>query len=259
MADTLLVAREGGVITLTLNRPEAGNSLSRALLTELAEVARALHDDADARAVIVTGAGDKIFCAGADLKERATMAPEEVADVVTTIRETINAVARIPVPVIAAVNGAALGGGTELALACDIRIAASTATLGLTETSLAIIPGGGGTQRLARLIGPGRAKELIFTARRIDASEAARIGLVEDVVAPQDVLARARDLAGRIAANGPVAVRAAKEAIDRGASLPLDDALRLETELYGRTLDTDDRLEGLAAFREKRAPVYRGE
>jgi enoyl-CoA hydratase/carnithine racemase len=131
--------------------------------------------------------------------------------------------------------------------------------MGLTETSLAIIPGGGGTQRLARLIGPGRAKELIFTARRIDAEEAFHIGLVQEVVEPDHLLARAHELAATIAANGPIAVRAAKEAIDRGAELALDEALRLETELYARTIGTKDRVEGLAAFREKRKPEYRGE
>jgi enoyl-CoA hydratase/carnithine racemase len=253
----LLVARDENIVTLTLNRPEAGNSFSRAMLAAFADAIASLREDRDARALILTAAGDRIFCAGADLKERAGMSVDDVKTAVTTIRETISAFAALPMPVIAALNGAALGGGTELALACDIRVASPSATLGLTETTLAIIPGGGGTQRLPRLVGPGRAKELIFTGRRVDANEALRIGLVEEVA--DDPLARAREIAMRIAANGPVAVRAAKEAVDRGLRLPLEEALRLETELYGRTIETKDRTEGLTAFREKRAPRYTGE
>lgn len=259
MSDLVRVTRDGHVVTVMLNRPEAANSFSRAMLDAFASAVDALGGDGDARAVVVTAAGEKVFSAGADLKERAGMSPDEVRAVVTQIRESIGAVAALPIPTVAAINGAALGGGTELALACDIRLASSTATMGLTETSLAIIPGGGGTQRLARLVGPGRAKELIFTARRIDTAEAFAIGLVQEIVEPEHLRARAAELASAIAANGPVAVRAAKEAIDRGLDLPLDDALRLETELYGRTIDTKDRLEGLAAFKEKRAPEYRGE
>ncbi len=259
MSDLVRVTRDGHVVTVMLNRPEAANSFSRAMLDAFASAVDALAGDGDARVVVVTAAGDKVFSAGADLKERAGMSPDEVRAVVTQIRETIGAVAALPMPTVAAISGAALGGGTELALACDIRLASSAATMGLTETSLAIIPGGGGTQRLARLVGPGRAKELILTARRIDAAEAFAIGLVQEIVEPEDLRARAAELASAIAANGPIAVRAAKEAIDRGLDLPLDDALRLETELYGSTIDTRDRLEGLAAFKEKRPPEYRGE
>ena len=258
MNDLVRVERDGYVVTLTLNRPEAANSFSRAMLDAFGSAVATLAGDGDARAVVVTATGEKAFCAGADLKEREAMSPAEVRAVVTRIRESISALAALPIPTVAAINGAALGGGTELALACDFRLASSTATLGLTETSLAIIPGGGGTQRLARLVGPGRAKELIFTARRIDAAEAFGIGLVEELVEPEHLRARAAELASAIAANGPIAVRAAKEAIDRGLDLPLAEALQLETDLYGRTIDTTDRLEGLAAFREKRAPDYRG-
>lgn len=253
------ITRHEAIVTITLMRAEAANALNRAMLDEFWAAGASVAGDTSIRAVIITGAGDKAFCAGADLKERATMTPDEALATVTTIRESISAVARLPMPTIAAINGAALGGGTELALACDIRIASTAASLGLTETTLAIIPGGGGTQRLARLVGPGRAKELIFTGRRIPASEAHTLGLVEEVVAPEELRGRALALARTIAANGPVAVRAAKEAIDRGADLALDDALRLETTLYERTIATADRLEGLAAFGEKRAPVYRGE
>lgn len=252
------MVRDGDVVTVTLARPDAANSFSRAMLEELWAAGASVADDASVRAVIFTGAGEKAFCAGADLKERASMTPDEVVATVTLIRETISAVARLPMPTIAAINGAALGGGTELALACDIRLASSTATMGLTETTLAIIPGGGGTQRLARLVGPGRAKELIFTGRRITAGDALTYGIVEEVCAPEDLRGRALELARTIARNGPIAVRAAKEAIDRGGDLPLDEALRLETTLYARTIETEDRTEGLQAFAEKRAPVYRG-
>lgn len=257
MADELLVARDGWVTTITLNRPDAANSFNRALLEAVRDEVARLRDD-DARAVIVTGAGPKVFCAGADLKERAGMSPDEVRAFIQTIRDTLTAVARLPMPTIAAINGAALGGGTELALACDIRIAAENATMGLTETTLAIIPGGGGTQRLPRLVGPARAKEMILTGRRVDATEAHAIGLASEVVAADALLARARQVAGRIAANGPIAVRAAKEAIDRGLELPIDDALGIESQLYERTIDTRDRIEGLEAFKGKRPPSYEG-
>jgi enoyl-CoA hydratase/carnithine racemase len=171
----------------------------------------------------------------------------------------MQAVATIPVPTIAAINGVALGGGFELALACDIRIASSIAVAGLPETTLAIIPGGGGTQRLPRIAGEARAKELIFTGRRISAGEALDYGIVHEVVAPDELRARVQAVARAIASNGPVAVRAAKEAIVRGLEMPLVQGLALELEMYSRTVPTKDRVEGLEAFREKRAPVYRGE
>lgn len=187
------------------------------------------------------------------------MSVEDVRRYIETIRDTLQQVATLPQPTIAAINGAAFGGGLELALACDLRIAAAGAHMGLTETSLGIIPGGGGTQRLARLVGPGRAKELILSARRVSAADAARFGLVEEVVDPTDFGRRVRALAQAIADNAPIAVRAAKEAIDRGLELPLLEGLALETSLYGRTLNTRDRLEGLRAFAEKRRPEYRGD
>jgi len=248
-----------GVYRFTLSRPEAMNALDRELVEALLEAASALRDDPAARAVIFSGLGDRAFSAGADLKERAGLGSIEVAEAVAAISRAMQAVGEIPVPTIAAINGVALGGGLELALACDIRIASTTAVLGLPETTLAIIPGGGGTQRLPRLIGPGRASELIFTGRRISAGEALQYGIVHEIVSPDEVRGRALQLARSIAANGPVAVRAAKVAIVRGLELPLDQGLSLETELYGRTVPTKDRLEGLEAFREKRPPVYRGE
>jgi enoyl-CoA hydratase/carnithine racemase len=249
----------GRVATITLDRPEVANCLSRATLDVLGAAIETVRGDAAVRVVIVSGAGDKAFCAGADLKERAGMSDEQVRDFIRTIRDTATALAELDQPVIAAINGAAFGGGAELALAADIRVMAEGAQIGLTETSLGIIPGGGGTQRLPRLVGRGRALEMILTARRVDAPEALRIGLVEEVAPAARVQERAREIAERIAANAPLAVKAAKAAVTRGLEMPLAEALELETKLYERILSSNDRLEGLQAFREKRQPEYKGE
>jgi enoyl-CoA hydratase/carnithine racemase len=255
---TVLVTRDGGVSTITLNRPEVMNSVNVAMLRDLRAALEEVQFDPDARCVIVTGAGEKAFCAGADLKERAGMAEVEVRRYIETIRNTFTLVENLPVPVIAAVNGIALGGGTELALASDLRIVSETATLGLTETSLAIIPGAGGTQRLPRIVGKAKAKELVFTARRIDAREALAIGLANKVVPPASLMDEARALAEAITKNGPVAIRVAKRAIDRGMEMDLASALVFESTCYEITIPTEDRREGLLAFREKRKPVYKG-
>lgn len=249
----------GEVATVTLDRPDAANAIDRFTLRRLNEIVWAVGDDRKIRVVVVTGAGTKAFSAGADLKERAGMSLDEVREYIRTIRDTLTAIERLPQPVVAAINGSAFGGGCELALACDIRVMADDAWIGLTETGLGIIPGAGGTQRLPRLIGRGRALELISTARRVDASEALHIGLVHEVIPQGDVLARAYEIAETIARNAPVAVRAAKEAVLRGLDLPMSEGLILEAELYERTLETKDRLEGLAAFRERRPPRYTGE
>jgi enoyl-CoA hydratase/carnithine racemase len=256
MASGIRVDR-GPVTTLTIDRPDAANALDRTTLLSLREAVWAIETDAHTRAVIVTGAGDKAFCAGADLKERASMTTDQVRDYISTIRDTITAIERLPQPVIAAINGGAFGGGCELALACDVRVMAEGAWMGLTETGLGIIPGGGGTQRLPRIVGRARALEMIVTARRVDSAEALRIGLVHEVT--QQVSFRAREIADIVAGNAPIAVRAAKEAVIRGSEMPLDQALLLESELYERTLGTEDRLEGLAAFRERRRPNYKGQ
>jgi enoyl-CoA hydratase/carnithine racemase len=254
----VLVRREGAVCTLTLNRPDAMNSLSFPMLLELRGALEALEFDPDVRCAIVTGAGDRAFCAGADLKERAGMSDTDVRRYIQTIRSTFTLAENLPIPVLAAVNGVALGGGTELALACDLRIASDKATLGLTEASLAIIPGAGGTQRLPRIVGKAKAKELIFTARRVDAGEALAIGLVNRTVPHESLLAEARTMADAIVQNGPVALRAAKRAIDRGLEMDLASGLVFESTCYELTIPTEDRREGLAAFREKRKPVYKG-
>ncbi|TVY08609.1 enoyl-CoA hydratase [Paenibacillus cremeus] len=250
---------EQGVAVIALNRPQAANALSMQLLSELQASLAECRADASVRCVVITGAGSS-FCAGADLKERFTMNESEVREAVALIRATVNAVEALPMPVIAAINGAAFGGGLELALACDLRIMAETAKVGLTETALGIIPGAGGTQRLPRLIGVGRAKELIFTARRVEAEEALQIGLVEQVApAGRSVLDQALEVAGRIARNAPIAVAQAKLAINQGLSERLSAGLGIERQAYKVTIPTKDRLEGLQAFREKRDPNFKGE
>ncbi|TLN21975.1 enoyl-CoA hydratase [bacterium] len=255
---TVLCEKSGGVWTITLNRPDAMNSLSVAMLAELGKILEEIRFDSEARCVILTGAGEKAFCAGADLKERAGMTHDQVRRTVASIRKTMDMVEDLPVPTIAAVNGVALGGGTELALACDMRIVAEGALMGLTETSLAIIPGAGGTQRLPRIIGKAKAKELIFTARRIGAAEALSIGLANSVCERAELLAKALGLAEAISQNGPLALRAAKRAIDKGMEMDLASGLAFESTCYETILGTEDRVEGLTAFREKRKPAYKG-
>ena len=258
MTDPVLFAEEDHVVTLTLNRPDARNALNRALLETLRQHLRSLHTRRDVRAVILTGAGDKAFCAGADLRERKGMTDEQTRAFIPLIRGTITDVERVAAPVIGAVNGAAFGGGMELLLSCDFRIAATTALMGLTEVSLGIIPGAGGTQRLPRLIGLARAKELILTARRLDAAAALAYGLVNQVVEPGGLMNAARALASEIARNGPIGVQQAKYAMDMGFGMPIDAGLALEWKCYEQTLSTEDRLEGLKAFAEKRPPNYQG-
>ncbi|MEJ5366038.1 MAG: enoyl-CoA hydratase [Desulfosoma sp.] len=254
----VLEERKDQTAILTLNRPEVMNSFNFAMLRGLKDKIEALRFDPEIRVVIITGAGDKAFCAGADLKERATLSDIQVKEFIHTIRNLFSAVEDLPKPVIAAVNGVALGGGTELALACDIRIAASTATMGLTETRLAIIPGAGGTQRLPRLVGRGKAKELIFTGRRVGAEEALQIGLVNSVVPPDKLMEACLEMAAMICETGPIAIQQAKYAINYGLETDLHTGLGIESNAYWITIPTEDRLEGLAAFREKRKPVYKG-
>ncbi len=259
MEEQLIISEvKDNIATLTLNRPEVMNSFNVAMVNALGERMAALRFDPAARVVIITGAGDKAFSAGADLKERAGMSPEQVKAFIFNIRRLMDEVEQFPKPVIAAVNGVALGGGTELALPADIRLASETATMGLTETRLAIIPGAGGTQRLPRLVGRGIAKELIFTGRRIDAREALRIGLVNHVYPAQELMPRCRALAEEICQSGPIAVEQAKYAINRGLETDLATGLAIESNAYWLCIPTEDRLEGLAAFREKRKPVYKG-
>lgn len=255
----VLVARDEGIVTWTLNRPESLNAFNRPLLEALLAVAERAHSDRAIRCAIVTGAGEKAFSAGADLKERRGMSLDETRAFVRLISRTFDAVARLPFPTLAAVNGVAFGGGMELALACDLRLVADTARLGLTEVSVGIMPGAGGTQRLPRIVGAARAKELILAGRRIDAAEALSIGLANRVVPAARLLDSAHGLAREIAANAPLAVRQAKHAIDVGLDSALAAGLELEQQAYEPLLETRDRLEGLQAFAEKRPPRYAGE
>ena len=260
MSDAVLLTDEkDGVLTLTLNRPKIMNSFSFELLRALKAQIDAIRFRPEIRVVIITGSGEKAFCAGADLKERATLTPLQVKEFIFTIRDLFSSIENLNKPVIAAVNGVALGGGTELALACDIRLASATASMGLTETRLAIIPGAGGTQRLPRLIGRGKAKELIFTGRRVPAEEALAIGLVNQVCEPDHLLEACQSMAAEICQTGPIAIEQAKYAINHGLETDLHTGLAIESNAYWVTIPTQDRLEGLAAFREKRKPVYRGE
>jgi enoyl-CoA hydratase/carnithine racemase len=254
----ILEERRDQVAVLTLNRPAVMNSFNLGMLKSLKERVEALHFDPEVRVVIIMGAGEKAFCAGADLKERATYSEQQVREFIFTIRNTFTFIEFMNKPVIAAVNGVALGGGTELALACDLRIAAQTASMGLTETRLAIIPGAGGTQRLPRLIGRGKAKELIFTGRKVSAQEALDIGLVNKICPPESLLDECMAMASMICETGPIAIQQAKYAINHGLETDLHTGLAIESNAYWITIPTEDRLEGLAAFREKRKPVYKG-
>jgi len=256
--NVLLKSVENQVAVLTLNRPGKMNAFNFALLHALEAEIEAIDADPDIRVVIVVGAGEKAFSAGADLKERRSYTPEQVKEFIYTIRNLFTRIEYMRKPVIAAVNGVALGGGTELAMACDIRIASSNASMGQTETRLAIIPGAGGTQRLPRLVGKGAAKELIFTGRRVVAEEALRIGLVNRVCAPEDLLTEAGNMAAMICETGPIAIEQAKYAINYGMETDLHTGLAIESNAYWVCIPTEDRLEGLAAFREKRKPVYKG-
>jgi enoyl-CoA hydratase/carnithine racemase len=245
---------------IIINRPPV-NALNRVLVGELFAAAKLVHRDVERRSVrvVVLQADGKNFCAGADLKERAGIPESEVEDAVKSIREAIEAMAEIKVPTIAAVQGTAAGGGMELALAADIRVVADTAKMGLRETALAIIPGAGGTQRLSRLIGYSNALLWISTARLFDASDCLRYGVASMVVPEAELESAVLRLASEITANGPFAVQLAKSAILGGAHLELKQALELEWQHYKQVIPTHDRREALAAFNEKRPPLFKGE
>jgi len=259
MESCLLVNDIGHVRVFTLNRTKQANSLSRELLDALHDEMDKLSKASEIRAVLFTGSGSSYFCSGADLKERRGMTESEARETVAMIGSLFFKIEKLPMPAIAAINGVALGGGLELALACDIRLAHKDAIVGLPETSLAIIPGAGGTQRLPRLVGIGKAKELIYTGKRLNAQEAEQIGILEHVVELDELQNKALEICEAIASKGPLAIRAAKKAIQSGFDLPLDLGLRLETYEYERLLHTEDRMEGLNAFQEKRQPQYKGE
>ncbi|MBC8406795.1 MAG: enoyl-CoA hydratase/isomerase family protein [Planctomycetes bacterium] len=257
-AQPVLLERRGHVAALTLNRPESRNALSVAMMRQLREILQELRDDASVWLVTLTGAGGKAFCAGADLKERRTMPEQQVPEVLALIRGLMDDIAALPQPSLAILNGHAFGGGCEMALACDLRVLASEAMMGLTETSLGIIPGAGGCVRLPRLLGLAKAKELILLAKRLSAAEALQVGLVHEVCQGTEIDALGQAYIDALLRNGPLALRAAKRAMEGSWDLPAADALRFETECYMQIIPTQDRLEALAAFAEKRAPVFKG-
>lgn len=249
---------EGHVATVTLMRTASANALSVHLLDELSQLLTTVATHDDIYVVVLTGDGEKAFCAGADLKERQTLNDTQVKQTVAKIGALMMQIEQLPQPVIAAINGVAFGGGLEMALASDIRVAAKHSKLGLTESSLGIIPGAGGTQRLPRLIGIARAKELMYTARRISADEAYAYGIVEYVVPYAELQVFTQQLAQEMARNAPLSLRQIKLAVNQGMQTDLTTGLAIETLAYSRTLYSEDRLEGLAAFQEKRAPHYKG-
>lgn len=258
MSSTVLIERDEHLAHLILNRPEVLNAIDNSLGFELSQAAERLSADESVWAIIFRGAGERAFSAGADLKARRDFTPDDWAKQRALFRDMFAKLRNVPQPMIAAVHGFALGGGTELAMLADFVVASDDAVFGLTEVSLGIIPGGGGTQNLPRMIGRNRAKELIFSARRIPASEALELGLVNHVVPRAELLGKARAIAKEIIKNSPFAVRQAKWAIDRGVDLSLEEGLQREHEAYMRAIASEDRREGITAFNEKRRPQFTG-
>ena len=249
---------DDSLAVITINRPNQLNCFDSDSLGQLKEIVEGLKLDKEVRAVIITGAGEKAFSAGADLKERSTLDEKGVLKNVRMIRDVFTLIEELPQPTIAAINGYALGGGLELALVCDFRIAVKEAVVGLTEVSWGIIPGAGGTQRLTRLIGTSKAKELILTARKIDAFQAYELGIFNKVVERKELMNAAIELAQEITRNAPLAVIQAKYAINHGANVDIKTALAIETKAYEVIIPTKDRTEALKAFKEKRPPNFKG-
>ncbi|HKC53136.1 MAG TPA: enoyl-CoA hydratase-related protein [Burkholderiales bacterium] len=250
--------RPEAVLLVTLDRPEVANAFNTAAALELCELFERLQAEQPHRCVVITGAGDKAFCAGADLKERNSLSDERWRSQHEVFERMFRAVRDCPIPVIAAVNGAAYAGGLELVLHCDFAYASRSATFALTEVSLGIMPGGGGTQTLPRVVGERRAKELILAARPFSAAEAHAWGLVNKLCEPDKLVPETLEAAARIASLVPLAVRQAKHAIRRGLQMDLPSAMKLEVEAYNRLVGTEDRKEGLRAFNEKRKPKFKG-
>ena len=255
--ETLLLERRGRVAVITINRPQKLNALNIQTRAEGAAALDELRDDNEIRVVVITGAGEKAFVAGADIAEFEGRTAVTQRDVMTA-RSLFTAVDTFPKPVIAMINGFCLGGGCELALSCDIRVASETARFGQPEINLGIIPGGGGTQRLTRLVGEGKAMELILTGDMIDAQHAFNLGLVNLVVPAADLEGRTMEPANRIAEKSPIALRMAKEAVKTAARASLDEGLRREIDLFALTFSSADKDEGVRAFLEKRKPDFKG-
>ena len=248
----ILLEKKGLYAVATINRPKALNALNSEVLSDLDELVRTVSADADIRALVITGSGEKAFVAGADIGEMSTLTPAEGEAFGKHGNDVFRKLETLPIPTIAAVNGFALGGGCELSMSCDIRLCADTAVFGQPEAGLGITPGFGGTQRLARLVSPGMAKQLIYTAKNIKADEAYRIGLVNAVYPLDELLPAAEKMAETIAKNAPIAVRACKKAINEGLEAKMDDAVVVEEKLFGSCFQTADQIEGMSAFLEKR-------
>jgi len=257
-ATRLLVETRDGIARITINRPEKLNALDRQTMREIDGAVAAAGEDPSVGVVIITGAGERAFVAGADIGELSSQTPVEGTAYARAGQAVLNRLERLGKPSIAAINGYALGGGLELAMACTLRLAVESAKLGQPEVALGIIPGYGGTQRLARLVGAGRALELILTGDPIDAREAHRIGLVNRVVPAAELLPSAESLARTILTRGPVALRYALQAVREGLQMPLDEGLSMEAALFGLSCATEDMREGTRAFVEKRKPVFKG-
>lgn len=256
--NNILVTKEENIAILTINRPKVLNALNYDTLMEIGQAMEQLEADPEVRVIIITGAGDRAFVAGADIAYMSGLTPLQARDFARKGHLVLNKIENLAKPVIAAINGFALGGGCELAMACDIRVASENAKLGQPEVNLGIMAGFGGTQRLTRLVNPGWAKEILFTADQYDAQTARSIGLVNHVVPADQLLEFCRDLAKRIAQRGPVALRLTKEAVNEGLEMDLDKALAHEADLFGMLFSTEDRKEGIAAFMEKRKPEFQG-
>jgi enoyl-CoA hydratase len=256
--ETIELQIEGGIATITLNRPKALNALNLAMVRELGQAVHQVRDDPMVRVVVITGAGDKAFAAGADITEFKEMSPVDAWVFTQQMQRVYLDIERLPKPVIAAVNGYALGGGCELMMTCDIVYASDRAKIGQPEINLGIIPGSGGTQRLARLIGKQRAKELVLTGDMIGAQEAWNLGLLNKVFPPDQLMPEVKKLAEKLAAKGAVALKAAKEAVEEGYDIELGRAIANEGKLFGLCFGTEDKAEGVNAFLEKRPPQFKG-
>jgi enoyl-CoA hydratase len=257
--DTILIGNAGHVATITINRPDKLNALNEPTRAAIVSALDRFESDPDVRVVILTGAGEKAFIAGADIAEFEGRTPVAQFRVMSDPRtNAFEAADRFPKPIIAAINGFCLGGGCELAMACDIRIASDKAKLGQPEINLGLLPGGGGTQRLPRLVGLGNAFRLLYTGDMVTAEDALRLGLVSEVVPAADLMTRANALATTIASKSPVALRYIKEALRASVRAPMDEGLRLERTLFGLVFASEDKVEGVAAFLQKRKPDFKG-
>ena len=248
----ILLEKKGNIAVATINRPKALNALNSQVLEDLNELVDQVNADEEIRALVITGSGEKAFVAGADIAEMSTLTQAEGEAFGKKGNDVFRKLETMPIPTIAAVNGFALGGGCELSMSCDIRLCADTAVFGQPETGLGITPGFGGTQRLARLVSPGMAKQLIYSTKNIKADEALRIGLVNAVYPLEELMPAAEKLASTIAKNAPIAVRACKKAINEGLEAKMDDAVVIEEGLFGSCFGTADQKEGMSAFLEKR-------